>query len=143
MPNDNMKTENSPDWRDVNVEVLTPSSWSAAGFVQAGVARDSIHVCPHGVDPDIFKPASDPEQRLQLRHKLGWDSEEDGGTFVFLSVCSSRMEEKGVPDLLTAFHAISKEHPQARLVLKCLAGKGVEAVKRKADAALLDSGRIR
>jgi glycosyltransferase involved in cell wall biosynthesis len=137
VPNDNMKTPLSPAWEDVQVRILTPSAWSAEGFYQAGVRRELVHVLPHGVDVDILKPACS-EKRQQLRNKFGWADD----SFVFMSVCSSRLEEKGVPDMLSAFQAISVVHPQARLVLKCLKGKGVSAIQARADPTLLADGRI-
>jgi glycosyltransferase involved in cell wall biosynthesis len=136
VPNENMKTVASPAWEAVRVRILTPSFWSAQGFYEAGVHKDQVTVLPHGVDADILKPAS-ANERQHLRSRFGWTDD-----FIFLSVCSSRLEEKGVPDMISAFQAISSKHPQAKLVLKCLKGKGVTAIQARVDPALLRDRRI-
>jgi glycosyltransferase involved in cell wall biosynthesis len=75
------------------IHFLTPSRWTAVAFERFGVPLDRIHVVPHGIDPDVFRP--DESKRLAMRGKL--DIAEH---FVFLSTGSMTMV-KGI-DLLLA-----------------------------------------
>jgi glycosyltransferase involved in cell wall biosynthesis len=96
---------------DPEIIVVTPSRWSKWGLVRTGFRPESIAIVPHGVDPEIFKPA-DPAWRQELRRRAEWQD-----AFVFLN--NSLMgEAKGLDILVKAFSAVSSRFPQARLVLK-------------------------
>ncbi|MBI2311661.1 MAG: glycosyltransferase family 4 protein [Betaproteobacteria bacterium] len=93
------------------VVVVTPSRWSLEGLVHSGIDRDAIRVVPHGVDPEIFRPASD-DRREALRRRLRLD-----GRFTFLNV-GLMSNRKGIGILLKAFSRVIQRHPDCRLVLK-------------------------
>lgn len=98
-----------------------------------GVERGKIRVVPGGVDAAAFR--SGPERR-EARMRLGWPEEKR----ILLSVrrLTPRM---GLENLITAFAALQRAHPDALLFL---AGKGPLAVplQRQIEAAGL-ADRIR
>lgn len=93
------------------VVVVTPSRWSQEGLVRSGLDPEAIRVVPHGVDPEIFRPAADG-RREALRRRLQVD-----GRFVFLNV-GLMSNRKGIGVLLKAFSRVIQRHPECRLVLK-------------------------
>jgi len=93
-------------------EIVTPSNWSKAGFVNAGYREDRIHVIPHGVDPSIFRPLPRAE-RLEARRENGIRDD----MFVFASV-GSVVNSKGIDVLLLAFDAVHRKYPHTVLLLK-------------------------
>jgi glycosyltransferase involved in cell wall biosynthesis len=96
---------------DPDVVLVTPSRWSKWGLERAGLRPESIAVVPHGVDPDLFKPAA-PARREELRRRRGWQD-----AFVFVN--NSLMgEAKGLDLLLKAFAIVAARHPHAKLLLK-------------------------
>jgi glycosyltransferase involved in cell wall biosynthesis len=128
-----MKQDPNLKWSDVDVQIVTPSTWSKRGFVNSGVDPALVHVVPHGVDTDVFYPVVQPspeaaekrgaaqeslgdtvmQARRDFRARFGWDDE----SVVFLSV-GSRTGAKGMPDLIETFQRIQGPHPQAKLLLK-------------------------
>ena len=96
------------------VEIVTPSRWSAGGFHAWGVAPERVHVLPHGFDPTIFKPAA-PAERAQVRSRLGIPAD----AFVFFNL-GAMTWNKGVDLLLAAFALHVERYPGAVLVLKTL-----------------------
>eukprot|EP00750_Incisomonas_marina_P019102 INCI3217.2.p1 GENE.INCI3217.2~~INCI3217.2.p1 ORF type:complete len:254 (+),score=25.80 INCI3217.2:176-937(+) len=58
-----MLTNDSPPWPDVQVRMITPSAWSAAGLEACGVPSEKIDVVPNGYDPDVFYAPSTFERR--------------------------------------------------------------------------------
>lgn len=58
-----MLTDDSPPWPDVQVRMITPSAWSAAGLEACGVPSDKIDVVPNGYDPEVFYAPSTFERR--------------------------------------------------------------------------------
>ena len=48
--------------------VITPSRWSAAGFLQLGLRADQVVVIPHGVDSTVYHP--DAQNREAGRKQL-------------------------------------------------------------------------
>ena len=59
------------EWGDMDPSVvfMTPSAWSAEGFVRSGMRREQTWVVPHGIDPEVFHPpasAEAPARRVQL-----------------------------------------------------------------------------
>jgi glycosyltransferase involved in cell wall biosynthesis len=166
-----MKQDPHLKWSDVDVQIITPSDWSKRGFVNSGVDPALVHIIPHGVDAEIFRPArtaeqeveagqenefeqeqkadqergdsvhSDVQARRDFRARFGWDDD----AFVFLSV-GSRIGAKGMPDLIETFQKIHHPHPQAKLLLK-LQEHVYNESKSKLEAnphlkRLLDSGAI-
>jgi hypothetical protein len=45
------------------VEFLTPSRWGALAFERFGIARDRVHVVPHGIDPAVLFPDAPARER--------------------------------------------------------------------------------
>jgi len=96
-----------------DIHLITPSRWSREGFIRSGADPGRVHIIPHGVDPEIFRPPTDAE-RQRLRELNGLADE-----FVFLSV-GAMTGSKGIGLLLKAFAIVSRAYPRARLVLKGL-----------------------
>lgn len=90
-------------------QLVTPSRWSRDRFVERGVDEHRIHVVPHGVDQQTFRP--DATLRAMFRKKLNL------GGFVFLNV-GAMSGNKGIGLLLEAFGALLEGGGQATLVLK-------------------------
>lgn len=95
------------------LEIVTPSHWSAQGFYKIGFRPEQVHIVPHGVDTATFHPM--PDLRSQVRTGLSIPD----GDFVFLSVGAIR-GIKGIDLLLRAFTQVSRKFPHARLILKGL-----------------------
>jgi glycosyltransferase involved in cell wall biosynthesis len=110
--NDLLKTglENS------TLKIVTPSNWSKVGFINAGFCDDRIHVIPHGVDLDIFKPAN-LIRKKEFRTALGVNDDD----FLILTV-GAMTGNKGVDILFKAFLQIAKKYQHAKLILKDQSG---------------------
>jgi glycosyltransferase involved in cell wall biosynthesis len=94
------------------VRIVTPSTWSKAGFLDYGFAEDEIAVVPHGVDPGIFRTAA-PADRARLRTMLRFGPDD----FVLLSL-GSMARNKGIDLLMRAYAILKPRHPRLRLALK-------------------------
>ncbi len=94
------------------VFILTPSQWSAKGFLKLGFPQERIWVLPHGVEREHFRPTS-PEEKLKYRAQLGIDAHAQ----VFLHVGGGWFG-KGLDILIEAFSIHAKTHPNSRLVIK-------------------------
>jgi glycosyltransferase involved in cell wall biosynthesis len=95
-----------------NAALVTPSNWSKMKLMEFGFPEEKIHVIPHGVNVDVFYPASEVD-RLRVRQSIGLAGED----FVFLNL-GAMIDNKGIDLLLLAFAEVHKRHPQAKLVLK-------------------------
>ncbi len=94
------------------VEIVTPSSWSKAGFVAAGFRAERVHVIAHGVDPAQFRPVHGADRsRLRAALKIPADA------FVFLNVGAVTWN-KGIGPLLAAFAKYCRRDSRAILILK-------------------------
>lgn len=92
------------------VSVVTPSRWSALAFERFGLPPERIHVVPHGIDPEVFRP--EEASRATMRSGLGVQNR-----FVFISV-GAMTWNKGLDILLPAFARVAESDPDVRLVLK-------------------------
>jgi len=92
------------------VEVVTPSRWAAVAFERFGMPPERIHVVPHGIDPEVFRP--DDASRAKMRGALGMHD-----CFVFASI-GAMTWNKGLDLLLAAFAGVVESDPDVRLVLK-------------------------
>jgi glycosyltransferase involved in cell wall biosynthesis len=97
---------------NITLKIITPSNWSKVGFLNAGFRDDRIHVIPHGVDLDIFKPAN-LSRKKEFRKALGVEDDD----FLILSV-GAMTENKGVDILIRAFLQLAKKYNHVKLVLK-------------------------
>jgi len=95
-----------------NEMIVTPSSWSAVGFSNAGIPQERIKVIPHGIEPSIFYPEEDYLVN-QYRKNIGIDESD----FVILSL-GAMTENKGIDTLLLAFAILKKKYSHIRLILK-------------------------
>lgn len=93
-------------------QVLTPSRWSRDRLIDHGFDPHRVHVVPHGVRSDIYRPMAADERQLR-RAALGYD--EDHVVFVNVGVATWN---KGIDLLITAFAQLHQRHPQVRLILK-------------------------
>lgn len=83
----------------------------AAELANAGIAPARIRMIPNGVDTARFRPL-DPPARELLRRRLAIDPAAP------VSVYTGRLVSyKGLPALLTAWGALVRERPDARLLL--------------------------
>lgn len=106
----------------VSTRIVTPSKWSADGFVRSGAARERVHVVPHGVDVDTFRPGT-PDERSAVRRGLGIGDD----AFVFLNI-GAMTDNKGLVHLFHAFAPIARKHAGAMLLLK-----GIDALYPSSD----------
>ena len=51
--------------------IVTPSNWSRQGLIDSGADPKRVFVVPHGVDTDLFHPASADRAGHDLRQRLG------------------------------------------------------------------------
>jgi glycosyltransferase involved in cell wall biosynthesis len=93
-----------------SVHVLTPSHWTAQGYLRFGIPAERVHVVPHGVDPRLLRPQE--EWRRRARREFGL-----ARAFVIMSV-GAMSGNKGIDLLLRAFARVAAGAPDARLVLK-------------------------
>jgi len=89
---------------------VTPSAWSREGLLACGFPDAAV--VPHGVDPQLFRPATG-EERARRRAALGIPAD----SFVFLNV-SAMTYNKGVDLVIVAFCRLWQRHRGIRLVLK-------------------------
>jgi len=89
---------------------VTPSAWSREGLLACGFPDAAV--VPHGVDPQLFRPATG-EERARQRAALGIPAD----SFVFLNV-SAMTYNKGVDLVIVAFCRLWQRHRGIRLVLK-------------------------
>jgi ankyrin repeat protein/glycosyltransferase involved in cell wall biosynthesis len=86
-------------WNETaGVTLITPSQWSAKGFVNDGVDPELIRILPHAVDAGDFHPRKTAAKAAKLRATRGWDD----NTFVFLHI-GSMLDRKGFKELVAAF----------------------------------------
>ena len=97
--------KNTMEWEDMNKSIvfMTPSKWSADGFVRSGMAESQIWVVPHGIDPEIFRPPVSKSVVEETREALGWKKNE----VVFLNV-GMMSHNKGLKEMLAAFNMLWK-----------------------------------
>ena len=89
--------------------------------------RGEVHVIPHGVDHERFRPAAGPDEEeadVLARQRLG--VERDRPYVAFVGTLEPR---KDVPSLVRAFDLIAAGHPDHVLVLAGQRGWGVDAVE--------------
>jgi glycosyltransferase involved in cell wall biosynthesis len=80
-------------------------------FVRAGCPESRVHLVPHGIDVDRFRPAS-PDERRALRRGFGWPAEA-----TVLVYTGRLLRGKGLDSLLLAFRSVAAEDPAAFLAL--------------------------
>ena len=97
---------------DPEVFILTPSQWSAQGFLKLGFPQERVWVLPHGVDKEHFRITT-LEEKARYRALLGIDQHAK----VFLHVGGGWFG-KGLDLLIEAFSIHAKSHPRSRLVIK-------------------------
>ena len=97
------------DMKQSHCGIITPSRWSAAGFLNAGVDETRLAVVPHGVEPSVFRPQ--PDLREAYRKRLNLSG------FTFLNI-GAMYQNKGIDLLLQAFAEIVDRHPHVHLILK-------------------------
>ncbi|MEA2687204.1 MAG: hypothetical protein QOE93_2399, partial [Actinomycetota bacterium] len=89
--------------------------------------RGTVHVIPHGVDHERFRPAATADEEaadVAAREHLGI---EPGRPYVaFVGTLEPR---KDVPSLVRAFDLIAGSHPDTALVLAGQRGWGIDAVR--------------
>ena len=114
-------------------------------FLAAGLPEQRVHLIPHGVDTERFRPAS-PEERSALRRALGLPPDA-----LVVTYTGRLLRGKGLETLMEAFLQVESREPRARLVL---VGSGagqsltIEAELRRAahergrTGSILFTGRV-
>lgn len=92
--------------------IVTSSGVMTQELREIGVSKVPIETIPNGVDLERFRPASTPDERGELRQRLGM--EHDDLVVVFVG---SIFPRKGVDTLVAAWHAVAGQYPRARLIL--------------------------
>lgn len=97
-----------------HLHFVTPSEWSAKALSNhtTPIERSRIHIIPHGIDPQIFKPL--PVSNRSILSTLVQDTLKP---FVFLHV-GAMTSNKGILFIIKSFLKIAKNHPEAYLMLK-------------------------
>lgn len=98
--------------KDNQLNIVTPSKWSKAGFLNAGINEKKIRVIPHGVDSKTFFPL-DPSQKKIFREKLKIKKED-----FLISSIGAMTKNKGVEYLIIAFCILKTKYKNLKLVLK-------------------------
>jgi len=100
--------------RDAGEFIVTPTRWSRDRLAEYGFAADRIHVVPHGVRTDLFRPLSLVE-RTAVRKQVGYQPDE----YVFLNL-GGMFWNKGPDLLIRAFAAVYRAAGtrRVRLLLK-------------------------
>jgi glycosyltransferase involved in cell wall biosynthesis len=80
-------------------------------FLAAGVPEARVHLIPHGVDTERFRPAS-AEEKAALRARLGWP--QSAKVIVYTG---RLLRGKGLETLLFAFREVAASDTAALLVL--------------------------
>lgn len=93
------------------IDIITPSHWCARAYERFGLAKQRIHVVPHGVDPGVLR--ADAGGRAAARRALQIEDHEE----VFLSV-GAMTPNKGIDLLFAAFARLAARHSDVRLLLK-------------------------
>jgi glycosyltransferase involved in cell wall biosynthesis len=107
-------------------DAMIANSKAGTGASWKRLARTPVHVVRNGVDTDYFRPLAD--SRESTRRRLGFTDEER----VLVSV--GRIEEqKGIPELLTAFARLVRESPAIRLLL---VGRVTDKYRTRLDSQL-------
>ena len=93
------------EWADMDPSIvfMTPSQWSAEGFVRSGMNASQIWVVPHGIDPEVFKPPESSDARQKIRKRFGWADND----IIFLNV-GMMSHNKGLREMLRAFNDLVK-----------------------------------
>lgn len=100
--------------RDDAEFIVTPTRWSRDRLIEYGFDAERIHIVPHGVRTDLFRPLSLVE-RMAVRKQVGYQPEE----FVFLNL-GGMFWNKGPDILIRAFAAVHRAAGprKVRLLLK-------------------------
>ena len=105
-----------------SVTIVTPSEWSRAGFLNAGVPADRVVVLHHGVDEAIFDLV-EGHSRNELRRRYflkngNSNMQGKGDNLTIFATVGAMTENKGIEDILSAFVTIHQKDPSTRLLLK-------------------------
>jgi len=94
--------------------IVTPTRWSRDRLVEYGFPETRIHIVPHGVRTDLFRPLS-LNERNAVRKQVGYQPDE----FVFLNL-GGMFWNKGPDLLIRAFAAVHRAagSRRVRLLLK-------------------------
>jgi predicted O-linked N-acetylglucosamine transferase (SPINDLY family)/glycosyltransferase involved in cell wall biosynthesis len=100
------------DFTATHRHVVTPSLWARDKYIGCGMSPERIHVVPHGVDKERFRPLS-TKARDAARAQLGIAPNE----FALLNV-GGAFWNKGIDLLVRAFAELGRHHSHLRLILK-------------------------
>jgi glycosyltransferase involved in cell wall biosynthesis len=104
--------------------VICVSETTAERLREVTDVRAPVFVAPHGVDARRFRPSEpSPGFDAAALRRLGLDP--PGRFIVFVGTIEPR---KNVPALVSAFAAVTTDHPDVRLVLAGQPGWGADAV---------------
>lgn len=114
------------------------SDRTAARLAELLSPRIPIHVIPHGVDHDRFRPANEHEAQADATVLKSLSIEKP--YVAFLGTLEPR---KNVPGLIRAWTQVAREHPELTLVVAGRPGWGVDDVEAAIDASGLADRIVR
>jgi glycosyltransferase involved in cell wall biosynthesis len=116
-------------------DLIVPSNWVKNIIERNLHTSGKIHVIPHGVDANYFKPL-DESTILNIRRNMGYKDDD----FIFLNL-GAMTWNKGIDKLLSAFDRVRKNHTRSKLILKDSANLyGIKATDIVND--LIEKGQI-
>ena len=126
-------------WNETaGITLITPSQWSARGFVNDGVHPELIRIVPHAVDAAAFHPAVAAKEELNTRSLQGWDDE----TFVLIHI-GSMLDRKGFKELVAAFSQLQEWFKTTGSTKYCIKRKSTdEKCVNKLKLVLKGSDRV-
>ena len=92
--------------------IITSSSVMTNQLAERVFSPKRLETISNGVDCQRFRPIESAEERAELRHRFGFDPEDE--IIIYVGSITPR---KGVDTLVMAWQEIIRQRPQARLLL--------------------------
>jgi glycosyltransferase involved in cell wall biosynthesis len=100
-------------------EIWVPTEWGRQIFLDAGLAAETVHVVPEGVDSELFRPAPAlSAAEVVSASTSSYSAQREDGVFRFVSV-GKWEERKGSANLVRAFAREFAADEPVELVMHC------------------------